>query len=96
MRGFSRGRRALREECEAGKRLLHYEVFARYDIDPPPEGRRLRGSAGISGCQRAGSRAISPGRAPFRAIVLDQLRALTATDEEFRAEARTILGVDPG
>lgn len=31
----------------------------------------------------------------FRAIVLDTLRELTATDEEFRAEARDLFGVDP-
>jgi len=27
--------------------------------------------------------------------VLDQLRELTATEEEFRAEAERVLGVDP-
>jgi DNA-directed RNA polymerase specialized sigma24 family protein len=34
-------------------------------------------------------------RRRFRAIVLDTLRELTATDEEFRAEARDLFGVDP-
>lgn len=34
-------------------------------------------------------------RRRFRAIVLDTLRDLTATDEEFRAEARDLFGVDP-
>ena len=34
-------------------------------------------------------------RRSFRAIVLDILRGLCATDEEFRAEARDLLGVEP-
>jgi len=34
-------------------------------------------------------------RRRFRAIVLDTLRELTATEEEFRAEARDLFGVEP-
>ena len=34
-------------------------------------------------------------RRAFREIVLDTLRGLCATDEEFRAEARDLLGVAP-
>jgi RNA polymerase sigma factor (sigma-70 family) len=34
-------------------------------------------------------------RREFRRIVLEKLRELTATDEEFRREARALLGVDP-
>jgi hypothetical protein len=33
-------------------------------------------------------------RRTFRAIVLDTLRTICATDEEFRAEARDLLGAD--
>ena len=89
---------ALREECRSAGKLLHYEAFARYDIDPPPEGRpsyeQLGRDLGLPASQVTNYLAWA--RRRFRAIVLDELRALTATDEEFRAEARTILGVDPG
>jgi DNA-directed RNA polymerase specialized sigma24 family protein len=34
-------------------------------------------------------------RREFRRIVLEKLRELTATDEEYRREARALLGVDP-
>ena len=34
-------------------------------------------------------------RREFRRIVLEKLRELTATDDEFRREARALLGVDP-
>jgi RNA polymerase sigma-70 factor (ECF subfamily) len=88
---------ALREECETAGKLHHFEVFARYDIDPPLEGRvsyeELGKDLGLPASQVTNYLAWS--RRRFRAIVLEQLRALTATDEEFRAEARTILGVDP-
>jgi hypothetical protein len=33
-------------------------------------------------------------RRRFREIVLDKLRDMTATDEEFRSEARAVLGID--
>ena len=35
-------------------------------------------------------------RRRFRALVLDRLRELSASEAEFRAEARDVLGVDPG
>ena len=35
-------------------------------------------------------------RREFRRIVLEELRAMTASDEEFRREARTLLGVRLG
>ena len=34
-------------------------------------------------------------RREFRRIVLEKLRELTATDEEYRREARALLGADP-
>jgi len=34
-------------------------------------------------------------RREFRACVLQQLREMSATDEEFRREAKAILGIDP-
>jgi RNA polymerase sigma factor (sigma-70 family) len=88
---------ALREECETDGKRLHFEAFSRYDVDPPPEGRpsyqQLAQDLGLPASQVTNYLAWA--RRRFRALVLDQLRALTASDEEFRAEARTILGVDP-
>ena len=33
-------------------------------------------------------------RREFRRIVLEQLREMTGSEEEFRREARTLLGID--
>ncbi len=37
---------------------------------------------------------LAAARRDFRRIVLEKLREITATDEEFRTEARSLLGVD--
>ena len=38
---------------------------------------------------------LAAARRDFRRLVLDELRALTGSEAEFRAEARDVLGVDP-
>jgi hypothetical protein len=38
---------------------------------------------------------LAAARRKFREIVLDALREVTATEQEFRAEARALLGVAP-
>jgi hypothetical protein len=38
---------------------------------------------------------LAAARRDFRRLVLEKLREITATDEEFRTEARSLLGVDP-
>jgi hypothetical protein len=38
---------------------------------------------------------LASARREFRRLVLKKLREITATDEEFRREARALLGVDP-
>lgn len=74
-----------------------FVLFARYDVDPDSEGPRPTYAA----LARAINRPVSDvtnelawARRAFREIVLDQLRAICATDDEFRAEARDLLGVD--
>jgi len=37
---------------------------------------------------------LAAARRDFRRIVLDRLRAMTASEEEFREEVRTVLGID--
>lgn len=34
-------------------------------------------------------------RREFRRLVLEALREITATEEEWRSEARAVLGIDP-
>jgi RNA polymerase sigma factor (sigma-70 family) len=82
--------------AEAG-REKYFRVFERYDLDATASGERmtyseLANEIGVSAADVTNY--LAAARRQFRAIVLDRLRELTATDDEFRDEARRLLGVD--
>lgn len=88
---------ALRAECAARGRDVHFALFARYDIDAAMGGRNvtyaeLAREYELSVHDVTNHLALV--RREFRRLVLERLRALCASDEEFRAEARALLGVD--
>lgn len=91
---FSLALERLRNECSAKGKTLHYQLLELYDID---EGGRDLTYDEIA--RRFGVKTtdvtnyLANARKEFRRIVLDQLRTMTATDEEFRREAHTLLGV---
>ncbi|HLM25208.1 MAG TPA: hypothetical protein VK274_09135 [Pyrinomonadaceae bacterium] len=85
---------ALRQRCEESGRTIYFQLFERYD---------LRDDADVSYASLAKEFGLEPAtvnnhlaaaRRDFRKIVLEKLRDITATDEEFRTEARSLLGVD--
>jgi RNA polymerase sigma factor (sigma-70 family) len=82
--------------AEAG-REKYFRVFERYDLDATASGERmtyseLANEIGVSAADVTNY--LAAARRQFRAIVLDRLRESTATDDEFRDEARRLLGVD--
>jgi RNA polymerase sigma factor (sigma-70 family) len=88
---------ALRAECETGGKRTHFALFERYDLDEPagsarPSYDELAREHQLPVTQVTNHLAWA--RREFRRIVLDKLRELTASEEEFRAEAREILGAD--
>lgn len=88
---------ALRSELEAKHKLIHFHVFERLDLceDPSqaPSYAELASATGLSVTDVTNR--LSFARRAFRRIVLQKLRELTASDEEFREEARAVLGVEP-
>jgi RNA polymerase sigma factor (sigma-70 family) len=85
---------ALRQRCEESRRTVHFQLFELYD---------LRDEANVSYAslgkqfgldQVTVNNYLAAARREFRRIVLEKLREITATDEEFRNEARSLLGVD--
>ena len=81
---------------ERGKQIA-YRLFAKYDLedeghDPDASYQRLAAEFGLPVTQVTNYLAWA--RREFRRIVLQSLRELTATDEEFREEARALLGVE--
>lgn len=87
---------ALREDCAARGREILFEVFERYDLEDDSAERltyqKLGTQMGLSATTITNH--LSVARREFRRILLDKLREITATDEEFRREARFLLGHD--
>jgi len=88
---------ALRESCVAAGKEKRFAVFQRYDLDENAAGRptyvQLGDELGIPATQVTNYLAFA--RRELRRLLLDRIRALSATDEEFRLEARELLGVEP-
>ena len=85
---------ALRKRCDESGRNVHFQLFERYD---------LRDDANVSYASLSNefnldaatvNNYLAAVRRDFRRVVLEKLREITATDEEFRTEARSLLGVD--
>lgn len=82
----------LRARCESDGKQVQFAIFERYDLDEDRSVsyRELATRFGIPETQVTNYLAAM--RRRFREIVLDALREVTATDQEFRAEARALLG----
>jgi DNA-directed RNA polymerase specialized sigma24 family protein len=87
----------LREECEARGKKVHFRLFEIYDLDDAPNYRpsyedlALEFGIGVTDVTNY----LAFARREFRRVVLATLREMCANEEEFRREARAILGVDP-
>jgi RNA polymerase sigma factor (sigma-70 family) len=87
----------LKTHYTASRREKYFRVFERYDLQETATGERVT-YAELA--EELGVRAtdvtnyLAAARRQFRAFVLERLRELTATDEEFSAEAKRLLGVD--
>jgi RNA polymerase sigma factor (sigma-70 family) len=94
---FAAAVEALRAECDKRGRLLSFSIFERYDLEEHPDGRPsyadLAAEFGIATTDVTNYLAFA--RREFRRIVLALLRETTASDDEFRREARSLLGHAP-
>ena len=96
---FSHAVETLRIECDASGKTVQWKIFQAYDIegpdqDPRPSYGALAAEHGVPVTQVTNYLAAM--RKRFRGLVLDRLRELSGSEAEFRAEARDVLGVDPG
>ena len=93
---FAGALETLRRRCDAAGHARAFTVFRRYDVDdstPRPTYADVAGELGLRVTDVTNELAWA--RRAFRKIVLETLRRVCATDEEFRAEARDLFGVDP-
>ena len=87
----------LRERCESRGKLRQFELFERYDLQAPSQGERLSYADLAREYDLPTTQVtnyLAYVRRQFRDIVLDTLREMTGSEEEFRSEARDLLGVE--
>jgi RNA polymerase sigma factor (sigma-70 family) len=87
----------LRARCRETGRHAHLALFERYDLADiagreAPTYAVLAADLGITTTQATNW--LAAVRRDFRAIVLETLRELCGSDDELRAEARALLGVE--
>jgi RNA polymerase sigma factor (sigma-70 family) len=89
---------SLRQRCAGTAKEVAFTLFERYDLDGSdaperPSYAQLASALGLPVTQVTNH--LHWARREFRAAVLEALREITASEAEFRAEARSLLGVDP-
>jgi RNA polymerase sigma factor (sigma-70 family) len=93
---FSVAIESLRSECALKSKDVHFQIFQRYDLDEDA-GEKLSYDQLAAEFKTSVSNVtnyLAYARREFRRIVLEKLREMTATDEEFYSEARAVLGVE--
>jgi DNA-directed RNA polymerase specialized sigma24 family protein len=87
--------RRLEEQCARDDHVVRFRIFSRADLEPADPGSRpsyrmLAEEFGVPLTQITNHLAWA--RREFRRLVLERLRELSGSDEEFRAEARDLFG----
>jgi RNA polymerase sigma factor (sigma-70 family) len=94
---FQRSVEELRAWASHSGRDAMFAVFERYDLAEPAENRptyaALARDLGLT--PTTVTNHLAAMRRQFRRVVLERLRDLTTTDEEFEAEAKRLLGSAP-
>ncbi|HEU4932850.1 MAG TPA: hypothetical protein VFT48_12285, partial [Pyrinomonadaceae bacterium] len=86
---------AFRKRCDESGRTVHFQLFERYDLNDDNSDVSYASLGMEFGLEPATvNNYLAAARRDFRRIVLEKLREITATDEEFRTEARSLLGID--
>lgn len=91
---FARTVDAIRASCEATEEPHIFSVFERHDLQPSPDTTyaSVAGELGLTVAQVTNYLHVA--RRRFRELALANLRAISATDEEFRLEARELFGLE--
>lgn len=88
---------ALREEFAAAGKTTQFRLFEIYDLEDGGESRPsyqdLAGRFGIAVTDVTNY--LAAARRGFRRIALATLRDMTATEDEFRREAQSLMGIEP-
>jgi len=89
---FARAVARLQAELAARGRLIVYQVFDRYDLSgAEPSYAEVAAELNLPVTQVTNH--LHAARRRFRELVLDEIRVMSGTDEEYREEVRDILGI---
>jgi RNA polymerase sigma factor (sigma-70 family) len=92
---FDRAVADLRADAETRNRQVMFEVFVRYDLaDAPTRPSYDEIGAALGLATTTVTNHLAAMRRQFRAVVLDRLREITGSDDEWEAEARRLLRGD--
>jgi hypothetical protein len=84
---------AFRRRCDESGRSIHFQLFERYDLnDEQVSYASLANEFGLDAATV--NNYLAAARREFRRVVLEKLREITASDEEFRTEAQSLLGIE--
>ena len=85
----------LEQRLKALDKQRYFEVLRRYDLADGPDEPSYAAVASELGLKVTDvTNYLHAARKELRSIVLEVLRELTATEDEFRAEAREVLGIE--
>jgi RNA polymerase sigma factor (sigma-70 family) len=82
----------LRERCEAERKHTQFAIFESYDLDDDRGVSYRELATRFDIPETKVTNDLSAMRRRFRELVLEALREVTASEREFRAEARALLG----
>jgi DNA-directed RNA polymerase specialized sigma24 family protein len=91
---FDRAVRSLRKDCLTRGREVHWQLFERYDLraDERPSYAALAAEFELTPGQVTGY--LAQARRAFRTHTIAELKTLCGDAEEFRREARDLLGLE--
>jgi RNA polymerase sigma factor (sigma-70 family) len=92
---FAQALDALRQECESSGRALHYALFEEYYIDGSAKKVSYEDLAAAHRLTVINvTNYLASARRRFRKIIMERLIAITGNEQEFRQDARLLLGVE--
>jgi DNA-directed RNA polymerase specialized sigma24 family protein len=91
---FTRAIDTMRARYEAEGRPAIFAVFERHDLRPAPDTSYATVARDLQLSTARVTNYLHAARGRFREIALEELRSIVGTDEEYRAEARELFGVE--
>jgi DNA-directed RNA polymerase specialized sigma24 family protein len=91
---FARTLASLAAACERDGRGIVYRVFERHDVAPTPDTSYASVARELDLTVSQVTNHLHAARRGFRELALANLRALSATEDDYRREARELFGLD--